>query len=211
MHVESCQVTLQVRVDYTEMARFQMPVHFTQRIFASETLPKAEAPWLEFVLKDRFDHQLQRRLHHAVFDSYLGRYTHRLAISNNRLLRITEHTVSLRWKDYRNHRPHSVMHLSGAEFCRRFLLHVLPKGLQRIRHYGLLSNRHAHARLDRCRELLAQTPAPSRRPKPDYRDRYEQLTGRSLRRSPACCHGQMHRVHSFRAGALTHIALPDTS
>jgi len=68
------KVALQVRVDYPEMARFQMPVHFTQRIFAPETLPKAEAPWLEFVLKDRFDHQLQRRLHHAVFDS---RYTER--------------------------------------------------------------------------------------------------------------------------------------
>ncbi len=142
---------------------------------------------------------------------YLGRYTHRVTISNNRLLRITEHTVSFRWKDYRNHRPHSVMHLTGGEFCRRFLLHVLPKGLQRIRHYGLLSNRHAHARLDRCRELLAQAAAPSRRPKPDYRDRYEQLTGRSLRRCPACRHGQMHRVHSFRAAALARIALPDTS
>ena len=142
---------------------------------------------------------------------YLGRYTHRVAISNHRLLRITEHTVSFRWKDYRNHRPHSVMHLSGEEFCRRFLLHVLPDGLQRIRHYGLLGNRHGHTRLDRCRELLAQAPTPSRRPKPDYRDRYEQLTGRSLRRCPACGHGQMHRVHSFRPGALSRLSLPDTS
>ena len=97
---------------------------------------------------------------------YLGRYTHRVAISNNRLLRITEHTVSFRWKDYRNHRPKSGMQLSGEEFCRRFLLHVLPEGLQRIRHYGLLSNRHAHARLDRCRELLAQAPPPAARPSP---------------------------------------------
>jgi hypothetical protein len=142
---------------------------------------------------------------------YLGRYTHRVAISNNRLLRITHDSVIFRWKDYRNHRPHSVMRLSGEEFCRRFLLHILPNGLQRIRHYGLLSNRHGHARLDRCRELLAQAPTPSRRPKPDYRDRYEQLTGRSLRHCPACRHGQMHRVLSFRPGALPCIALPDTS
>jgi hypothetical protein len=142
---------------------------------------------------------------------YLGRYTHRVAISNNRLLRITEDTVSFRWKDYRNHRPHSVMHLSGEEFCRRFLLHVLPEGLQRIRHYGLLSNRHGHTRLDRCRGLLAQAPAPRRRPKQDYRDRYEQLTTRSLRRCPACTHGQMHRIHSFRPGTLPRISLPDTS
>ena len=142
---------------------------------------------------------------------YLGRYTHRVAISNNRLLRISEDTVTFRWKDYRNHRPHSVMRLSGEEFCRRFLLHVLPEGLQRIRHYGLLSNRHAHTKLHRCRELLAQAPTASRQPRQDYRDRYEQLTGRSLRRCPACSRGQMHRIHSFRPGALPRIALPDTS
>jgi Putative transposase/Transposase zinc-binding domain len=142
---------------------------------------------------------------------YLGRYTHRVAISNNRLLRITHDSVIFRWKDYRNRRRKSVMRLSGEEFCRRFLLHVLPEGLQRIRHYGLLSNRHGHARLDRCRELLAQAPTPSRRPKPDYRDRYEQLTGRSLRRCPACRDGQMHRVHSFRPGALPRVSLSDTS
>jgi len=142
---------------------------------------------------------------------YLGRYTHRVAISNNRLLRITEHTVSFRWNDYRNHRPKSGMQLTGEEFCRRFLLHVLPDGLQRIRHYGLLGNRHGHTRLDRCRELLAQAPIPSRPPKPDYRDRYEQLTGRSLRQCPACRLGQMHRVHSFRARALPRMSLPDTS
>ena len=142
---------------------------------------------------------------------YLGRYTHRVAISNNRLLRITQDKVIFRWKDYRNHRPHSVMRLTGEEFCRRFLLHVLPEGLQRIRHYGLLSNCHAHTRLDRCRELLAQAPAPRHLPKRDYRDRYEQLTGRSLRCCPACRRGQMHRIHSFRPGALLHVTLPDTS
>jgi hypothetical protein len=142
---------------------------------------------------------------------YLGRYTHRVAISNNRLMRISEETVTFRWKDYRNHRPKSVMRLSGEEFCRRFLLHVLPEGLQRIRHYGLLGNRHGHTRLDRCRELLAQAPATRHRPRHDYRDRYEQLTGRSLRRCPACGHGQMHRVHSFRPGAPPPMRLPDTS
>jgi len=142
---------------------------------------------------------------------YLGRYTHRVAISNNRLLRITEDSVMFRWKDYRNQRPHSVMRLPGEEFCRRFLLHVLPEGLQRIRHYGLLSNCHGHTRLDRCRELLAQAPAPRHSLKRDYRDRYEQLTGRSLRCCPACRRGQMHRIHSFQPGVLPHITLADTS
>ena len=142
---------------------------------------------------------------------YLGRYTHRVAISNNRLLRITQDSVTFRWKDYRNHRPHSLMRLSGEEFCRRFLLHVLPDGLQRIRHYGLLSNRHGHTRLDRCRTLLTQAPVAARRPRLDYRDRYEQLSGRSLRRCPACARGQMHRIHSFRPGALPPMTVPDTS
>jgi len=68
------KIALQVRVYYPEVARFHMPVHFAQRIFAAQTLPEAVASRLEFVLKDRLDHQLQRRLNHAVFDC---RYTER--------------------------------------------------------------------------------------------------------------------------------------
>src|SRR5450631_1118591 len=68
------KVVLQVRVHHPEVARFQMPIHFTQRIFASEILPKAETPWLEFVLKDRLDHQFQGRLYYAVLHR---RYTER--------------------------------------------------------------------------------------------------------------------------------------
>src|ERR1700693_5683566 len=71
---------------------------------------------------------------------YLGRYTHRVAISNNRLLRMEDGKVSFRWKDYRDHSRQKVMTLAVDEFIRRFLLHVLPKGFQRIRQYGLLSN-----------------------------------------------------------------------
>ena len=72
---------------------------------------------------------------------YLGRYTHRVAIANARLTRIGDDTVSFRWKDYRHHNRQKVMTLDADEFIRRFLLHVLPDGFQRIRHYGLLGNR----------------------------------------------------------------------
>jgi hypothetical protein len=90
---------------------------------------------------------------------YLGRYTHRVAISNNRLIDFTEGQVSFRWKDYRQDSRQKVMRLDAQEFIRRFLLQVLPSGFQRIRHYGLLANCQRAVKLARCRELLA-APAP---------------------------------------------------
>lgn len=85
---------------------------------------------------------------------YLGRYTHRVAISNNRLVGIDEAKVCFRWKDYRNGNRLGVMSLDAPEFIRRFLLHVLPAGFQRIRHFGLLSNRQHATKFARCRSLL---------------------------------------------------------
>ena len=73
---------------------------------------------------------------------YVGRYTHRVAISNNRLLDIDNGEVRFRWKDYRNGNRQKTMTLSADEFIRRFLLHVLPNGFQRIRYYGFLANRY---------------------------------------------------------------------
>ena len=85
---------------------------------------------------------------------YLGRYTHRVAIANSRLVDFNDGSVAFRWKDYRHDSKVGVMRLPAAEFTRRFLLHVLPSGLQRIRHYGLFANRTRCAKLERCRELL---------------------------------------------------------
>jgi hypothetical protein len=86
--------------------------------------------------------------------AYLGRYTHRVAISNNRLLSIDQGTVKFRWKDYRHNDKHKTMTLDADEFIRRFLLHVLPHGFQRIRHYGFLAHHYRHAKLALCRKLL---------------------------------------------------------
>jgi len=94
--------------------------------------------------------------------AYLSRYTHRVAISNSRLLAMDERGVTFRWKDYRakGKTRHRAMTLSPQEFMRRFLLHVLPGGFHRIRHYGLLSNSNRRDHLALARELLHVTPPP---------------------------------------------------
>lgn len=92
---------------------------------------------------------------------YLGRYTHRVAISNQRLLAHDGSRVSFSWKDYRHHDQRKTMTLTAEEFLRRFLLHALPPGFQRIRHYGLFANRYRRGNLSRCRQLLAAPEPPA--------------------------------------------------
>ena len=128
---------------------------------------------------------------------YLGRYTHRVAISNNRLCDLNDGHVRFTYKDYRGDAPHlsKTMTLTAMEFIRRFLLHVLPAGFHRIRYYGFLGARHRREKLARCRQLLG-SPAPSTTSTDatsptDYRDRTEALTGTSLRVCPVCHQGQM--------------------
>jgi hypothetical protein len=89
--------------------------------------------------------------------AYLGRYTHRVAISNSRLVALANGQVSFRWRDYRHYNKNKVMTLAADEFIRRFLLHALPDGFHRIRHYGFLANRHREDKLTLCRHLLAVT------------------------------------------------------
>jgi Putative transposase/Transposase zinc-binding domain len=91
---------------------------------------------------------------------YLARYTHRVAISNHRLISFTGDQVTFRWKDYAHGNKKRKMTLSADEFLRRFLLHVLPRGFVRIRHFGFLSVRRRRDLLPLCRGLLQQTPAP---------------------------------------------------
>jgi len=98
--------------------------------------------------------------------AYLGRYTHRVAIANSRLVGVTDHQVAFRWRDYRHHGRAKVMTLAADEFIRRFLLHTLPDGFHRIRHYGLLANGHRAGKLALCRRLLA-VPASEPDPEPN--------------------------------------------
>jgi hypothetical protein len=94
--------------------------------------------------------------------AYLSRYTHRVAISNRRLISLDESGVTFRYKDYRRSGPQrqQVMTLDAHEFMRRFLLHVLPHGFHRIRHYGLFASATRNANIARVRELLAVAPPP---------------------------------------------------
>jgi hypothetical protein len=120
--------------------------------------------------------------------AYVARYTHRVALSNNRLLDINEGKVRFHWKDYRNGNRQKTMTLAADEFIRRFLLHVLPEGFQRIRYYGFLANRYREQKLARCRQLLAMPlpVVPDDQVAGDYRDQYQELTGTSLTECPAC-------------------------
>ena len=144
---------------------------------------------------------------------YVGRYTHRVAISNNRLLDISEGKVTFRYKDYRHEAQQKTMRLEAEEFIRRFLLHVLPEGFQRIRYYGFLANRYREEKLTRCRDLLGM-PAPDRTASEvnkDYSERYEKLTGSSLWECPVCHQGRMLVIEVLPRSPYRKTAITDTS
>ncbi|MEK7836614.1 MAG: IS91 family transposase [candidate division NC10 bacterium] len=125
---------------------------------------------------------------------YLGRYTHRVALSNDRLVGFGEGIVRLRWKDYAHGSAVKVMALAADEFLRRFLLHIVPDRLVRIRHFGLLANRHRAARLARCRALLGQPPPPPETPPESVAQLMLRLTGVDLALCPFCQRGRMRGV-----------------
>lgn len=144
---------------------------------------------------------------------YLGRYTHRVAISNQRLLSMENGQVSFQWKDYRTQDQSNnsqVMTLEVDEFIRRFLMHTLPAGLQRIRYGGLFSNCKRKVNLALCRQLL--TPLADLLPAPlDCASFGETLTPEPERRCPQCGIGTMIRVTILPAYRWPAIPPPDTS
>jgi len=122
--------------------------------------------------------------------AYLGRYTHRVAISNHRLLSLKAGKVTFSWRDNRHGQLRSTLTLSADEFMRRFLLHVLPRGFQRIRQFGLLANRRRDE-LAHCRQLLGTSKQAVERLAQDYKSLYQTVTGTSLQQCPACRTGTM--------------------
>jgi len=128
---------------------------------------------------------------------YLGRYTHRVAISNRRLLALEYGQVSFEWKDCRDAAKSKVMTVPAGEFIRRFLQHVTPPGLQRIRYYGFLANCHRTAKLTLCRQLLA-TACSQLLPQPaDCRALLTALTSSDLRLCPQCGKAVLMRLEFF--------------
>ena len=117
---------------------------------------------------------------------YLGRYTHRVAIANSRLVGLNDGQVNFTWKDYRQDGRTKVMTLAADESIRRFLQHTVPDGFHRIRHVGFLANRHRTAKLALCRDLLAAPPPSAPEPSRRWQDRLRDLTGHDVEVCPGC-------------------------
>jgi hypothetical protein len=145
---------------------------------------------------------------------YLARYTHRVAISNKRLVSLREGRVTFRWKDYARDGRQRLMTLAATEFIRRFLLHVLPKGFMKIRHYGFMANRARTIKRDLCRQLLnmPSSPVATSADNPPC-EATESGDAEPLRRCPHCHEGRLRIVQRL-ASQLRSTRIPvyqDTS
>jgi hypothetical protein len=127
--------------------------------------------------------------------AYLGRYTHRIALTNNRLVSLDQHTVRFRYKDYAAGHRRKLMTLDAQEFIRRYLLHVLPKGFMRIRHYGLLGNRAKRHKLAQARAALnAPRPEPLPRSPDTIEAFWLRVAHLDIHRCPHCASGRLLRI-----------------
>jgi hypothetical protein len=162
-----------------------------RRAFAAYLAPLREVEWVVYAKRPFAGPE-------AVL-AYLSRYTHRVAIANSRLVAFDEAGVTFRWKDYRanGRERHKVMTLATDEFIRRFLIHVLPSGFHRIRHYGLFANGGRADNLARARELLGVSPTQS---EPDDADANADEPPTSLPPCPGCG-GRMIIIEIFERGS----------
>ena len=133
---------------------------------------------------------------------YVGRYTHRVAIANHRLLDVRDGRVRFAYRNRRQDNRLQAMTLDANEFIRRFLLHVLPRGFMRLRHYGFLANRYKARTLRRCRELLGQSSQPSPRHPQSVAQWMQEVTGIDLTQCPHCGSRPLVRL------SLPHLSLP---
>jgi hypothetical protein len=129
---------------------------------------------------------------------YLGRYTHRVALSNDRLVALQDGVVRFRWKDYRDGDRVKIMALPAEEFIRRFLLHIVPERFVRIRHFGFLANRAREAKLERCRQLLRVPVPPPAPPAESVPALLLRLTGVDIERCQVCGQGRLACVETLR-------------
>lgn len=136
---------------------------------------------------------------------YLGRYTHRVALSNHRLVNMANGRVSFRWRDYRDGDKEKVMTLDAIEFIRRFLMHVLPDGYCRIRYYGFLSNRNRSKNLAACRRILGVLEEIEEPESMAWEDVLLEVTGIDVRKCPKCSTGRMlphHHLNKARPNSM---------
>jgi hypothetical protein len=193
---------------------FFLPVRVLSRVFHGKFLAGLRAAFNDGELRFEAD-QLDRALSVAARTDwvvyakppfggpeqvlkYLARYTHRVAISNARLLGFEDGKVRFRYKDYAHGNRKRVMTLTAVEFVRRLLLHVLPTGFQRIRHYGILANRHRQARLALCRQLLGAGTAAEPECAEETREIRESASSITPTRvCPVCGAGRMIVIKEF--------------
>ena len=139
--------------------------------------------------------------------AYLGRYTHRVAIANSRLVACDQHHVAFTWKDYRRNGAATIMRLTPGEFIRRFLLHTLPDGFHRIRHFGFLANGHRAAKLALARALLKATsetePADAAASAEATESTHQATTDRDAPTCPIC--GGIVRLTSYLPAGSRHL------
>lgn len=123
---------------------------------------------------------------------YLGRYTHRVAISNSRIVSMKDGNVTFKWRDYKDKCKSKLMTLAADEFIRRFLIHILPSRFMKIRHYGFLGNRNKNTKLKICK-LLTNTPVSTKEKTPTLL-LIQKITGKDLSKCPQCGSSKLCRM-----------------
>jgi hypothetical protein len=201
--------------------RFFLPVKVLRKLFRGKFLAFLAAAFRKKKLRffgaltylkkpvafDRFLHQLRSK-NWVVYAKrpfggpeyvikYLARYTHRVAISNGRLIEIRDGQVTFRWRDSADGNRQKIMTLEAVEFIRRYLLHILPSGFVKIRHFGFLANRNRREALARCCSLL---PTPADQPLDSLTDTQRRAV---QRKCPICRTGTLRIIDWISAGALT--------
>ena len=125
---------------------------------------------------------------------YLGRYTHRVAIGNHRIVNVADGLVTFKYVDRADGDKCKQLTVSAEEFIRRFILHTIPDSYKRIRHFGFLANRYKKQNLGRCRELLGLQPDLPQMPDETTPEKMLRLTGTDIMKCPCCKHGCMKRI-----------------
>lgn len=198
--------------------RFFIPVRVMSSLFKGKLLAHIKSAFasgefifpggIAYLREPHVFERLRRQLYHKKwvvyckppFDGvegvlqYLGRYTHRIAISNNRILTAEHGTVTFRWRDYSDGNTQKIMPLKVEEFIRRYLLHVLPDRYVRIRHFGLLANRRRKDNISLCRELLGTCTNIVKEKKETWQEQLLRICGIDVTTCPVCQKGRMFTV-----------------
>ena len=129
---------------------------------------------------------------------YLGRYTHKVAISNHRIVSMDKNEVSFKWNDYSDGSRKKIMKLPAMEFIRRFLLHILPKRFCKIRYYGIFASRNKKTALDKCRKALGYRISTSKFTGLSWQESLKLISGIDVQVCPVCKQGKMTAIAVFK-------------